>query len=92
MTEENYKYRTNPLFLRNEFDSKEEWAMPVIPKPQSDITINSDLRLIGFDRAKTGKDNHYNRAVHFFLYDYKFEDIWEKPQKYIETLKSIRLC
>lgn len=90
MTEENFKYRTNPLFLRNEFDSKEEWAMPVIPKPQSDITINGDLRLIGFDRAKTGKDNHYNRAVHFFLYDYKFEDIWEKPQKYIETLKKYK--
>ena len=90
MTEENFKYRTNPLFLRNEFDSKEEWAMPVIPKPQSDITINSDLRLIGFDRAKTGKDNHYNRVVHFFLYDYKFEDIWNNPQKYIETLKKYK--
>lgn len=90
MTEENLKYRTNPLFLRNEFDSTEEWSMPVIPKPQSDITINSDLRLIGFDRAKTGKDNHYNRAVHFFLYDYKFEDIWENPQKYIETLKKYK--
>ena len=42
LTEENFKYRTNPLFLRNEFDSKEEGAMPIIPKPQSDITINSD--------------------------------------------------
>ena len=48
LTEENFKYRTNPLFLRNDFDSKEEWAMPVIPKPQSDITVNSALKLIVF--------------------------------------------
>lgn len=90
MTVENFNYRTSPLFLRNEFDSSEGWAMPVIPKPQSDIDKNSDLRLIGFDRAKTGNDSHYKRAVHFFLYDYKFEDIWEKPQKYIDVLKEYK--
>ena len=40
-----------------------------------------DLRLIGFDIAKTETDTHFNRFVHFFLYDYKFEDIWNNPDK-----------
>lgn len=37
------------------------------------------------------RDNHfYNRLVHFFLYDYVFERIWEQPQKYIDILKQYK--
>ena len=85
MTEENYKYRTNPMFLRNQFGNK----IPTLEK----ITLNNDeidgLRLIGFDKAKTNADTHFNRFVHFFLYDYKFEDIWNNPDKYIENLGEL---
>lgn len=88
MTEENYNYRTSSLFLRNEFDSKENWNMPVIPKPN--IELDGDIRVIGFDRARNDKDNHYNRLVHFFLYDYEFEDIWKNPDKYVEILKKYK--
>jgi len=28
--------------------------------------------------------------VHFFLYDYKFEDIWTTPEKHVEALKKYR--
>ena len=28
--------------------------------------------------------------VHFFLYDYKFESIWKKPDDYIERLKKYK--
>ena len=88
MTLENFNYRTNPLFLRNAFNSNEPWSMPVIPKTDINLTSDSDLRLIGFDKVKNGKDNHYKRMVHFFLYDYEFESIWENPEKYVETLKQ----
>ncbi|MBR3817447.1 MAG: DUF4417 domain-containing protein [Clostridia bacterium] len=88
MTLENFNYRTNPLFLRNAFDSNEPWSMPVIPKADINLTSDSELRLIGFDKVKNGKDNHYKRMVHFFLYDYEFESIWESPEKYVETLKQ----
>ncbi len=88
MTLENFNYRTNPLFLRNAFDSNEPWSMPVIPKADFNLTSDSELRLIGFDKVKNGKDNHYKRMVHFFLYDYAFESIWDSPEKYVETLKQ----
>ena len=88
MTLENFNYRTNPLFLRNAFDSNEPWSMPVIPKADINLTSDSELRLIGFDKVKNGKDNHYKRIIHFFLYDYEFESIWESPEKYVETLKQ----
>lgn len=90
MTEENYNYRTSPLFLRNEFKGDGKWQIPIISKPDIDLSVNEDLRLIGFDKVKTDKDEHYDRIVHFFLYDYKFEDIWTNPDKYVNLLKRYK--
>ncbi|MBE6771580.1 MAG: DUF4417 domain-containing protein [Ruminococcaceae bacterium] len=90
MTEENYNYRTSPMFLRNQFKGEGKWNIPVISKVDLGLTPFDDQRLIGFDKIKTGKDEHYERIVHFFLYDYKFEDIWTKPDKYIDMLKKYK--
>lgn len=78
MTQENYTYRNNPLFLRNQFFGTGHMKIPSLPKIILSNVETNDVRLIGFDRAKKG-DTHYGRMVHFFLYDYKFEDIWKKP-------------
>lgn len=86
MTEQNYKYRTNPMFLRNQFGLN----MPKLPKFSLDEHEKEDLRLIGFDIAKTDSDTHFNRFVHFFLYDYKFEEIWNNPDKYIDRLSKYK--
>lgn len=45
--------------------------------------------LIGFDKINTDQSN-YERMVHFFLYDYKFENIWKKPDEYVEKLKKYK--
>ena len=90
MTVENYNYRTSSIFLRNQFKGDSKWKIPVIPKVDLGLTPFDDQRLIGFDKIKTGKDEHYERIVHFFLYDYKFEDIWTKPDKYIDILKKYK--
>ena len=37
----------------------------------------TDCELIGFNQAKTCKERG-NKAVHFFLYDYQFERIWNR--------------
>lgn len=86
MTEENYKYRTNPMLLRNQFGTD----MPMLKKVSLQDEEKEGLRLIGFDIAKTETDTHFNRFVHFFLYDYKFEDIWNNPDKYIEKLSKYK--
>jgi len=90
LTLENFNYRTNPLFLRNAFNSDEPWSIPIIPKVDINLSEDSDLRLIGFNKVKNGKDNHYKRMVHFFLYDYEFECIWDNPEKYVDTLKEYK--
>lgn len=89
MTEENYNYRTSDLFLRNQFDGIGEFGIPEIPKCNFSDDELENLLLIGFDKLKSD-ENNFDRMVHFFLYDYKFESIWNKPNTYVEKLKKYK--
>lgn len=89
MSFENFNYRTNPLFLRNQFsDYSDKFGIPIIPKSQFSSCELQDLRLIGFNQVKRDNGLHANRMVHFFLYDYLFENIWKDPQPFIEYLSK----
>ena len=90
MTEENYNYRTSPFLLRNQFGGKGKFQIPVVPKFQAKEDDFQDLRLIGFDKTRLESDNHLDRMVHFFLYDYKFERVWKNPDTDLEKLKRYR--
>ena len=90
MTEENYLYRTSPLTLRNQFPGTGYWKIPVIPKAHFTDDEFQDLRLIGYDRTKPDDERHLDRMVHFFLYDYKFERVWKRPNQDVEKLKRYR--
>lgn len=90
MTEENYNYRTSWLLLRNNFKGMGKFKIPIIPKANFAEDELKDLLLIGFDRTKLESNNHLDRIVHFFLYDYKFERVWTKPDNDIEKLKRYR--
>ena len=73
MTEENYIYRTSQALLRNQFPGKGKLKIPVIPKFQENPGDFDDLLLIGFDKTHPEDQNHLDRMVHFFLYDYRFD-------------------
>ena len=60
--------------------------MPIIPKFDIRDDDFKELRLIGYDKARTMDDNHFDRMVHFFLYNYKFEKVLKNPDEYIEKL------
>ena len=92
MTIENFNYRTDPLFLRNQFDKGAVGAlkMPIIPKATFAEEDFKDLLLLGFDRAKADDTAMLDRMVHFFLYDYKFERVWKDPEKCIDKLRRYR--
>lgn len=88
MTQEHYEYRTSPFFLRNQFSGEGFLEIPTIPKPNVKREDLDDLLLIGFDKAKVDDLAHKNRFVHFFLYDYKFERVWNRPEHDLERLKN----
>lgn len=48
---------------------------------------NTAPELVGFNYAKTTKNKH-TKGVHFFLDDYQFVRLWNRPLEYIELLKQ----
>lgn len=90
MTEENYNYRTSQTLLRNQFPGRGKWGIPIIPKFESRSGDFDDLLLIGFDKTHLEDQNHLNRMVHFFLYDYRFERVWKNPDNDLEKLSRYR--
>ena len=90
MTEENYNYRTSQALLRNQFPGKGKLQIPIIPKFEERPGDFNDLLLIGFDKTHLEDNNHLDRIVHFFLYDYRFERVWKNPDNDIEKLSRYR--
>ncbi|MDP4119723.1 MAG: DUF4417 domain-containing protein [Bacillota bacterium] len=90
MTEENFKYRTSPFLLRNQFIGDGKLKIPIVPKFQEREDDFTDLKLIGFDKSKLEGNSYLDRMVHFFLYDYKFERVWKNPDLDLEKLKRYR--
>ena len=90
MTEENYNYRTSQTLLRNQFPGKGKLQIPIIPRFKAKEDDFNDLLLIGFDKTHLEDQNHLDRMVHFFLYDYKFERVWKNPDNDIEKLSRYR--
>ena len=90
MTEENYNYRTSQTLLRNQFPGKGKLQIPIIPKFVERLGDFDDLLLIGFDKTHLEDQNHLDRMVHFFLYDYRFERVWKNPDSDIEKLSRYR--
>ena len=90
MTEENYNYRTSQALLRNQFPGRGNLKIPIIPKFEAKPGDFDDLLLIGFDKTHLEDNNHLDRMVHFFLYDYRFERVWKNPDNDIEKLSRYR--
>ena len=78
-----YEYRSEPLFLRNQFNGVGMFSMPLIKKQAVRL---EDFALIGYD--KINQSNETGKTVHFFLDDYRFESIYKNPNDKIERLKE----
>lgn len=90
MTEENYKYRTSQITLRNQFPGCGKLQIPIIPKFQERAGDFDDLTFIGFDKTHLDDQKHADRMVHFFLYDYRFERVWKHPEKELKKLSKYK--
>lgn len=73
------------MFLRNQFKSVGMFKLPLVKKQQISL---EDVKLIGYDKVNQSED--YEKIVHFYLDDYRFESIYNNPEKKIETLKQYK--
>lgn len=77
------KMRENTLFMRNNFNSDGKWGIPIVKNQEIDI---SNIKLLACSDTKTNdREENKKSGVHFFVDDYRFNGIYDNPEK---TLKK----
>ncbi len=78
--------RRDPLFLRNQYSTCGQWGIPLVKKQEINLT---ELHLIACsDTCSTDNDINRKCGVHFFVDDYRFEDIYRHPQRSLEKFSQ----
>ena len=80
-------FRNDPLFLRNEFETEGKWGFPIIKKQQLDV---NDIELISCSDVSKKDDRNLHKGVHFFVDDFRFETIYDHPEKALERYGKYR--
>lgn len=71
--------REDPLFTRNEFTPDGRWGIPLIRKQKLNV---SRIEMIACANAKINDcSENTKKGVHFFVDDYRFQGIFEHPER-----------
>lgn len=81
-----FEMRRNPLFLRNSFESYGKYDIPLVKKQE---ILLSGVGLLSFSDTKTSDlECNTNKGVHFFIDDYRFEGVYNHPEKSLSRLSQ----
>ncbi len=80
-------FRNNPLFLRNDCTPEGRWDFPVIRKQNLDL---SNVELISYSDISVRDIKNLYKGVHFFVDDWRFETLYDKPERSFDTLSKYR--
>lgn len=70
--------RSSSLFLRKSNDTQGQYDIPLVRKQEIDINA---IELIPSTNTKSNDKNNIHKGVHFFVDDYRFEGIYNNPNK-----------
>ena len=71
--------RDNPLFMRNNYAGQGKWNIPLVKKQEINTT---DISMIACSDTKTNdKVENTQNGVHFFVDDYRFNGIYNAPER-----------
>lgn len=74
--------RNNPLFMRNNFDSVGKWSIPLIKKQE--LSTNDIMLVACSDTRANDNEENKKKGVHFFVDDYRFNGIYDNPERTFE--------
>ena len=75
--------RQNPLLVRGEYNGNNPWDIPLMKV----CHINDpNLKFVSFQSTGPKDTGNFDKAVHFFIDDYKFEKVYSRPDDYIRKL------
>ncbi len=80
---EEEKRRKKQKLVRNEFEKCGKYGMPLIKKQNIDL---DKIELLSCLKTKKNDDENKNKTIHFFTYDWQFENVYEKPEVALEKL------
>lgn len=80
--------RNNQLFLRNSYEKDGKYSIPLIKKQNLEL---DNINLISYsDTRNNESEKNTNKGVHFFIDDYRFEVIYNHPEKSLAKLKQYK--
>lgn len=78
--------RSNQLFMRNEYTPRGKWGIPLVRKQEIDL---ENISLIACSDTKPNDcDANKRRGVHFFVDDYRFQGIYQNPERTLEKFSQ----
>lgn len=86
---EKNKQKQKQLLVRNEFlyndNSVGEYNFPLVRKQNIDV---GKIKLLSYTDAKEGDNDNKDKCIHFFTYDWKFKNVYDKPEEALEILSQ----
>lgn len=80
--------RESSLFMRNQFEKSGKFEIPQMKKQKIDL---KDLKLISYsDTYSNDNKENQQKGVHFFIDDYKFNNIYTNPEKSFKKLSQYK--
>jgi hypothetical protein len=79
--------RCSSAFLRNEFSCEGRWNFAIVKRQQIDL---NGLALIAFSDTKPHDNHNTHKGVHFFVDDYRFESVYNTPERSLPKLGQYR--
>ena len=69
--------------VRNEFTTAGKYEMPLIKKQEIDL---DEIDLWNYTKTKMQDEDNKHKTIHFFTYDWLFDNVYEKPEVALEKL------
>lgn len=85
---QSFKFRSNPLFIRNSYPTYGKWGIPIIKRQSIDLN-NISLIACSDTRCHDNKEN-CNCGVHFFVDDYRFKGIVNNPNRTLQKFSQYK--
>lgn len=82
---DNQKLAKKLKLVRSEFVTVGKYGMPLIKKQDIDL---DKIDLWNYTKTKLQDEDNKYKTIHFFTYDWLFENVYEKPEMAMEKLSQ----
>ena len=79
-------FRKKQTFLRNEYSCAGKWNIPIVKRRE----LVDDVKLIACSDTRSKEEHNRDRGVHFFVDDYRFEHIYDDPQRSLRKFSQYK--